>query len=64
MDLIDDLETDLAMAILVERRHHERFDRSQAKLLIGRVRNELFRVLGDRVTEISTRETKERAIEC
>jgi hypothetical protein len=41
MDLIDDLGTDLAVAILVERRLDHRLDESAARSLIGRVRNAL-----------------------
>ena len=38
MDLISDLETDLAFAFLVEKRHRREIDSETAVALIGRVK--------------------------
>ncbi len=41
MDLIDDLQNDIAIAFLVDRKYGERIDLVQARDLIGRVTKEL-----------------------
>ncbi len=43
MDLIDDLQNDIAIAFLVDRRYGERIDPVQARDLIGKVVTELKR---------------------
>ena len=49
MNLISDLETDLAFAFLVEKRHRQKIDGRRALELIGRVKN-LLETTGDRQT--------------
>ncbi len=43
MDLIDDIESDIAIAFLVERKYDQRMDTRQARELIGNVIAELKR---------------------
>ncbi len=43
MDLIDDLESDIAIAFLVERRHHQRINTQQARELMVKIVTELKR---------------------
>ena len=47
MDLLNDLDTDLAFAFLVEKRYQQKIDSKEALALIGRVKSLLERLSRD-----------------
>jgi hypothetical protein len=61
MDLISDLETDLAFAFLVEKRHKQEIDAAGALALIGRVKTLLESIAADSPAPAKVKEPDQSA---